>query len=145
LEAFQRDDFSQATFYQSSTLRRNFSSPEFFRQMMRDAYPQFLRWKAISFGAVRTHSKSRKMAVQVAVTGADGVTVHAVYLMAPEEGVYRVESVLGGFPPRGDPSTAIEPGAYRADALTPLIPRLEPSSKRRSSTEAPAPLAGPPL
>jgi len=104
LQAFRRDDFQRAVFYQSSGLRRHFASVAAFRTMMRTSYPQFVHYKSVQFGAARADHSGLHVVLPATVTGQDGVTVHATYIMVLEQQVYRVDGVAGGLaapPPPG--------------------------------------------
>lgn len=104
LKAFGRDDYKAAIAYQSSDLKKNFSSPLAFRSMMLQAYPEFAHSKRAVFGPAQADSAGAHLAIPTAVTGIDGITVHAVYLMVREGKVYRVQGVAGGAvnPPNDD-------------------------------------------
>jgi len=103
LKAFGRDDYKTAITYQSSSLKKNFASPLQFRAMIVQAYPEFAHSKRVVFGPAQTDATGAHLAILTAVTGQDGVTVRAVYLMVREGKVYRVDGVAGGgVPPPGD-------------------------------------------
>lgn len=99
LKAFGRGDYKGAIAYQSSNLKKNFSSPQAFRAMILHAYPQFAHSKRAAFGPAQADQSGAHLAISTAVTGIDGVTVHAVYLMVREGKVYRVDGVAGGAVP----------------------------------------------
>jgi uncharacterized protein DUF4864 len=103
LKAFKQDDYEKAAKYQTTGLRRNFRSAAEFRQMMREAYPQFANYKTVTFGEARCDKKGDLLLIQATVTGQDGVTVRAVYQMVREEGEYRVGGVAGGMPRKFSP------------------------------------------
>lgn len=94
LEAFKRDDWAKAATYQSEGLRRNFGTIERFRTAIERGYPQFARYKSIRFEAAR--ARGDQVEIQARLTGQDGVTLRAIYLMKKEKGLYRVEGVQGG-------------------------------------------------
>ena len=96
LKAFGRDDYKAATVYQSSGLRKNFASPEQFGAMIRQVYPEFAHSKRAVFGPAQADLTGGHLAIPAAVTGTDGITVHAVYLMVREGKQYKVEGVAGG-------------------------------------------------
>ena len=96
LKAFQENDYQKAEQYQSSNLKRNFTSVARFRQMMTTAYPEFAHYKSVRFNDARADPRSRHVWMQVTLIGQDGVTVRAVYMMVKEEGLYRVDGVMGG-------------------------------------------------
>lgn len=106
LKAFGRDDYKTAITYQSSGLKKNFQSPSQFRAMILQAYPEFAHSKRVVFGPAEADAAGAHLAVPVAVTGLDNVTVRAVYLMVREGKVYRVDGVAGGAaaPPANDDS-----------------------------------------
>lgn len=107
LKAFKANDYVKATKYQHSSLRDNFRTPEEFRKMMRESYPQFANYKSVTFGEARCDAKGEAMQIQATVTGQDGVVVRAIYVMVKEEGEYRVGSVLGGIPSRVVPREVV--------------------------------------
>lgn len=96
LKAFKADDYALALKFQSSELKENFPNPEAFRRAIKQGYPQFANYKSITFGDGRADAAGDKVALSVILTGQDGVTVRAVYLMLREKGEYRVDAVLGG-------------------------------------------------
>jgi len=96
LKAFRDNDYVKATKYQSSGLRGNFDTPDDFRRMMRQSYPQFANYKSVSFGEALCSEKGDVLRINATITGQDAVTVRAVYIMVREEGEYRVTTVLGG-------------------------------------------------
>ena len=96
LKAFGRDDYKAAITYQSSDLKKNFASPLAFRAMIVQAYPEFAHSKRAVFGAAQADMTGARLAIPTDVTGLDGITVHAIYLMVREGKVYRVEGVAGG-------------------------------------------------
>jgi len=96
LKAFGRGDYKTAIGYQSSGLKKNFASPDQFRAMMTHAYPEFAHSKRVIFGPAQADAAGAHLAIPTAVTGTDGITVHAVYLMVREGKSYKVEGVAGG-------------------------------------------------
>ena len=96
LKAFKADDYAAALKYQSSGLKGNFENAEEFRQAMKRGYPQFARYRTISYGMSNCDAKGDRLAIQVTLTGEDNITVKAVYLMLRENGEYKVDGVLGG-------------------------------------------------
>ena len=96
LTAFRKDDYKTAITYQSAGLRKNFASTDAFRTMMLRVYPEFAHSKSVGFGPAQCDPTGTHLAIPAAVTGQDGVTVHAVYLMIREGKAYRVEGVGGG-------------------------------------------------
>lgn len=103
LKAFRKDDYKTAVTYQSAGLRHNFPSTDAFRTMMVRTYPEFAHSKSVQFGSAKSDAAGAHLAIQASVTGQDGVTVRAVYLMVREGKTYRVEGVAGGAqaPPGG--------------------------------------------
>ncbi len=96
LKAFDRNDYKTAITFQSAGLRRNFASPGEFQAMITQAYPQFAHSKSITFGPARCDPAGLHLTLPATVTGKDGVTVHALYLLVREGKAYRVEGVGGG-------------------------------------------------
>ena len=103
LKAFGRNDYKTAIGYQSSGLKKNFASPDQFRSMMTRVYPEFAHSKRVVFGPAQSDAAGAHLAIPTAVTGTNGITVHAVYLMVREGKNYKVEGVAGGaLPPPSD-------------------------------------------
>lgn len=99
LKAFQKGDFQKAAQYQSVNLKRNFPSIAAFRQMMKAGYPEFTNYKSVQFGDARADTSGRHVLMPVTLTGKDGITLHALYVMVKEGKVYRVDGVAGGVRP----------------------------------------------
>jgi len=110
LKAFGRDDYKTAITYQSSGLKKNFASPLQFRAMIVQVYPEFAHSKHIVFGPAQADTNGAHLAIPTAVTGQDGITVHAVYLMVREGKVYRVDGVAGGAITPPDDNSNSTPG-----------------------------------
>ncbi len=96
LKAFGHDDYKTAITYQSAGLKKNFLSTDAFRTMMVRKYPEFAHYKSAMFGPAQCDPAGRHLTIWTSVTGQDGVTVKALYLMVREGKVYRVEGVAGG-------------------------------------------------
>ncbi len=96
LDAFAKDDYKRAVFYQSAGLKRNFPSVAAFRQMMKTVYPQFTKYKTVQFGPAQADPPGHLVRIPVTLTGRDGVTVRALYLMVLENKIFRVGGVAGG-------------------------------------------------
>ncbi len=99
LKAFGRGDYKAAIVYQSSGLRKNFTSPQQFQAMITQVYPEFAHSKRAVFGPAQANPTGSHLVIPAAVTGLDGITVHAVYLMVREGKSYKVEGVAGGATP----------------------------------------------
>lgn len=102
LKAFKADDYEKASKFQHSELRKNFPSPADFRRAIRTTYPQFAAYRSVSFGEARATTDGSHLEIKIVLTGQDGVTVRATYMMVREEGEYRVAGVQGGIPAKGD-------------------------------------------
>ena len=96
LNAFKKDDYQEAIFYQSHGLRRNFFTAERFRQTIRQEYPEFADYQSIIFGPIMSAANSKFAEVPVKLTGANGNIVMAIYLMVLEQQTFRVAQVEGG-------------------------------------------------
>ncbi len=96
LKAFARDDYKTAATYQSAELKKNFVSPDAFRTMMVRVYPEFAHFKSVQFGPARCDLSGVHLAIPASVTGQDGVTVRAFYILLRENKIYRIEGVQGG-------------------------------------------------
>lgn len=96
LQAFAKGDYQTAIKYQSAGLKQSFGSPETFRQMMEASYPEFAHYKKVKFGLVKSDVSGQRVLVPVDLTGQDGLTVRAAYLMVREGKAYRVQGVVGG-------------------------------------------------
>lgn len=107
LDAFARDDYKTAITYQSETLKKNFASTEAFRRMMRATYPQFARYKSITFGRDQVNAAGTRLEILANVVGKDGVKVVCVYQMSLEKKAWRVAGVAGGGQARTKPSVEI--------------------------------------
>ncbi len=110
LKAFNRNDYKAAITYQSAGLRRNFTSPAQFAAMIMQAYPQFAHSKSAVFGPAQCDLTGSHMTLPATVTGKDGVTVRALYLLVREGKAYHVEGVGGGMrvlPQRDTPDADI--------------------------------------
>jgi len=108
LDAFRRNDYDRAVFYQSSNLRRQFPSVAIFRRTIKSSYPQFADYKTVDFGHGRSTPDGSHLKMRVWLTGRDGVTVRAVYLMVLEEKVFRVDGVIGGIPPEPERPSGLD-------------------------------------
>ena len=121
LDAFKSGNFEQADTYQSKSLRASFPSTQQFRIAMSEVYPEFTAYKSVQFGMTRADKSGRFVLVPTTLTGQDGVTVHALYVMVRRDtdgvmtkpyatdtstaaqvaaGKYQVMTVLGGMDPR---------------------------------------------
>ena len=123
LDAFRRDDYESAARYQSSALRRNFRSTAAFQAVIKKSYPQFARYKSVTFGTVTAQGKGKAAQINVPLNlvGQDGVKVQAIYTMIQENGIYRVSGVGGGLSPsepEGDANPEVPPGF---EGVAPLI------------------------
>jgi hypothetical protein len=106
LDAFRANDYGKAATYQSAGLRATFGSVAAFRKAITGSYPQFANYKQARFGAARADAKGTRVALPISLTGRDGVTVQALYLMVRENKLYRVAGVQGGIAmPRRQPGT----------------------------------------
>jgi uncharacterized protein DUF4864 len=102
LKAFKADDYQAAMKYQSAALRENFESVEQFRQTIKRGYPQFASYKSVTFGEAACDKAGDRLAIQITLTGQDGVIVRALYTMLREQGEYKVDGVY----PTAKPKTA---------------------------------------
>lgn len=107
LDAFKRGEWDKAISYQSATLKQNFASTAEFRAMMETAYPHFIHFKSIEFGAARALGPMIEIAIEL--TGNDGAKVSAIYSMVKEEAGYRVDGVSGGATPPPAPRPESSP------------------------------------
>ena len=120
LDAFRSGNFEQADTYQSKSLRAGFQNTQQFRIAMSEVYPEFTAYKSVRFGMTRADKTGRFVFVPTTLTGQDGVTVHALYVMVRSDadgaavkptaagaetaaqlaaGKYQVMTVLGGMDP----------------------------------------------
>ncbi len=97
LNAFQKNDYVTAMTYQSIALKTTFPSAEAFRTMIHRGYPEFADFKMVKFGPAQADKRGDFMLIPVLVTGNDGVTVSALYMMSLENKAYRVQGVQSGF------------------------------------------------
>lgn len=96
LQAFRKDDYKTAVSYQSAGMRHKFTSLAVFRTMMLKVYPEFAHSKSVRFGPANCDATGLHLAIPAAVTGQDGITVNALYLLVREGKVYHIEGVAGG-------------------------------------------------
>ncbi|MBW3637834.1 MAG: DUF4864 domain-containing protein [Armatimonadetes bacterium] len=107
LDAFKKGQWDKAVSFQSATLQRNFASTAAFRAMMERTYPQFIRFKTVSFGPARAAGPYVQIAVKL--TGSDGATTDAIYTLVKEKAGYRVDGVSGGAVPPPAPTAPLRP------------------------------------
>ena len=98
LEHFKKGEWEQAVSYQSSNLKKNFSSTTGFRDMIVGSYPQFAKYKKIEFG--KAQAAGPRVQMEIKLTGNDNIVVDAVYIMVQEKDGYKVEGVSGGAAPQ---------------------------------------------
>ncbi len=103
LDAFRKDNYEQATRYQSAELKANFPTVEAFRRMIKTTYPQFAAYKKVEFGRGRADPEGERVGIRVSLTGQDGETVRVFYMMVREGMEYRVNAVRGGSRPGPPP------------------------------------------
>ncbi len=107
LDAFKKGQWDKAISFQSATLKRNFTSTAAFRAMMERTYPQFIRFKTVSFGPARATGPYLQIAVKL--TGNDGTTTDAIYTLVKEKAGYRIDGVSGGAVPPPAPRAPVRP------------------------------------
>ena len=96
LNGLRGGDAQEAVKYQSRRLRRNFSSPEAFLQMIQTHYPEFGHCRAARYGPVWADPTGQYADVIVTVRGENDLLARGDYLMVREDGLYRVAGVSGG-------------------------------------------------
>jgi hypothetical protein len=97
LEAFHQNDYEKALYYQSPWMRMSVGDARDFRNMMVTYYPEFTNFTRVRFGVVRSMMNGAQVVVPVSVTGKDGYTVNAIYMLVRgNDGIYRVTGVSGG-------------------------------------------------
>lgn len=79
LDAFQRDDGAAAFAHAAPAIQARFGTPERFLRMVRTAYPEVYRPRAITFG--RTRLADGRIVQPVEIIGPDKAPVTALYLM----------------------------------------------------------------
>jgi len=110
LQAFKKNDYARAMFYQASALKNNFPNPEAFRSMIQNGYPEFANYKSVEFGPARADKTGERISIPLTLTGMNGSKVRALYLMVREHSVYHVAGVEGGThtaPPPNLPSGSL--------------------------------------
>ena len=93
LKAFKSNDWEAATKFQHTSLRKAFNSPADFRQAIQRGFPQFANYKSVTFGDSRCSTNGDRVEIRMRVTGTDGVSVRATYVLMREENEYRVAGV----------------------------------------------------
>jgi hypothetical protein len=93
LEAFRQDDGPTAFSFASPGIQAMFGTAENFLDMVIQAYPQVYRPRAVEFRELTVHEG--QPAQKVLLTGPDGVTVTALYLMQQQpDGEWRINGCL---------------------------------------------------
>lgn len=115
LNAFKADDYTKAAEFQSSALRRNFSSTAMFRAIIRRSYPEFADYKSVTFGRARMDPDQKRVAILTLVKGSTGKTSRVIYFMVNEDNQYRVDGVArardrGRLQPPAPPTQTPKPG-----------------------------------
>lgn len=116
LDAFKQDDYTRAAEFQSSNLRRTFSSTAMFRAIIRRSYPEFADYTAVTFGRARMDPDQKRIAILTLVKGRTGKTSRVIYFMVNEDNEYRVDGVArardrGRFQAPSPPSRVPKAGA----------------------------------
>lgn len=93
LDALRRGDAARSVSYQSQGMRRQFTRPADFLNMVDAHYPEFAHSKSASFGPVWEDAGQWHAGTLVTVIGRNGRQARGFYRMAREGGVYRVEGV----------------------------------------------------
>lgn len=96
LDDFKHNNYADAMHYQADSLRLRFPSQQKFESMIKRGYPEFANYQSVKFGKAMTEPHEGVIAQVTTLTGADGITVKAVYLMHFESSGYRVAGVSGG-------------------------------------------------
>jgi len=97
LNAFKRNDYVAAQSYQSTYMRENFASTDSFRKLIKVGYPEFANYQSVSFGPIVQSRDDRLVQVFAKVTGVDGKSVPAIYIMSLDHRRYLVSSVQSGY------------------------------------------------
>jgi hypothetical protein len=93
LDAFQRDDGSEAFSYASPTIQRKFRTPETFMRMVRSGYPQVYRPQAVQFEGLTAQDDGR-VVQEVFFVGPDGGGSLALYFMERQpDGSWKIDGV----------------------------------------------------
>lgn len=107
--AFRRGDYARARSLQSAALHRQWKSDTEFRRLIQTRYPEFAQSREVQFGPAQAAADGDIVQIPVRVTGSNGQTASALYILIREEGCYHVESVVGGAALPADPArTATE-------------------------------------
>ena len=83
LEAFAKDDFEKAYSYAAPLIKRIFSSPEIFKNMVVTQYQAVYRPKKTTFGDIITYRNGP--ALNVFLVDPDGNFVTATYMMEKQD------------------------------------------------------------
>ncbi|MCW3062415.1 MAG: hypothetical protein JWQ02_4236 [Capsulimonas sp.] len=93
LDAFKKDDYNKAMAFQSAMLRSQFRSPNMFRTIIRQNYPEFSNSKTVEYKSAFASKNGQMMAMELSLTGVNGKEVHALYRLIREKNGYRVMGV----------------------------------------------------
>lgn len=90
LQAFQRDDGSEAFSYASPNIQRIFQTPEYFMRMVQSAYQPVYRPREVQFREII--DLEGRTTQQVLLVGPDNVPVIALYFMQRQsDGSWRID------------------------------------------------------
>jgi hypothetical protein len=96
LNAFKSNNYQQASTFVYSRIIPRLGSPDHFHQVMATRYPEIADYQSVFFGPLITTFDRKTVEGVVDVTGVDGITRKAVYILVRDQGVYRIVGIVGG-------------------------------------------------
>jgi hypothetical protein len=96
LEAFRRNEYSEAHRHLSSVLKREFADREAFRHLVQGLYPELAHFQSVQYGHARATQSGMRVEIAVSVTGRDGITTQAAYDLVREGNTFLIASIVGG-------------------------------------------------
>jgi uncharacterized protein DUF4864 len=91
IDAFRADDGPRAYSYAAPNIKRIFSSPDIFMQMVRQGYMPVYRPRSFHFGEATLDPLGRP-SQRVTIVGTDGKTYEALYSMERQpDGTWRID------------------------------------------------------
>ena len=103
LKAFKANNFIHASDFQAGGMHMQIGSPDAFRRMIMEGYPEFGNYRTVSYGNAQSSDNGEMLMVPIKLTGEDNITVMAAYLLRRENGIYKVQGVVGGGSPMPRP------------------------------------------
>jgi hypothetical protein len=101
LLCFRRADFNGAMELQTHIRRPGLDTPGQMRNMIRGLYPEFCTFASVEFGPCMADQLGDRTAIHVTLVASDGSETGSRYILARENGLYRVFAVIMDSGPYG--------------------------------------------